>query len=124
MSHIGECGDVPECNESILSLGTSLNTAELLNCNEGVDLNNGEKQSHNFNPSIVPNSAISLTHQNSRQNTNDFDDEVICLDDHENEQIISGRQDGGGFIVNGSVQFDDATINSDCLLYTSDAADE
>ena len=142
MSHIGEFGDVPEHNESILSLGTSLNTAELLICDESVGLNNGEKQSHNLNPSIVPNSAISLnkkmnvidlfsasendntTQQSNHQNTYDFNDEVICLDDDENEQIISGRQDGGGFIVNGSVEFDERTINSDIDMRPTESDDE
>ena len=142
MAHIREFGDVAEESES-LSLGTSLNTAELLISDESVSPNKGEKHSHNFNPSIVPNSARSLnerinvieiseeteendntTQQNNRQNANDSNDDVICLDDHDNEHIISGRQDGGGFVVNGSVALDEDTINSDMDMRNVESDDE
>ena len=45
-------------------------------------------------------SSQSDAHQNEDLN------EVICLDDQEDEEIISGRPNGGGFVVNGAIELD------------------
>ena len=141
MSHIGDVGDLAEGNESLLSLGLSTNAREFSMCDESVTLNNGEVQSRSFDPSIVPNSARSLNttstdcseeatenqkpnQQNHLKNKSSLNDDVICLDDHVNEDIISGRLEGGGFIVNGFVELDNRTINSDTDMINIESEDE
>ena len=59
MSQIGGAGDVPQNNESMLSLGASISTEELLRDENEVSLS--ERLFHNDNPSIVPNSARTLS---------------------------------------------------------------
>ena len=55
-------------------------------------------------------------------NEQDLNEDIICLDDNEEERI-TGRENGGGFVINGTVEFDRSSINSD-KYKTMDSEDE
>ena len=75
-------------------------------------------------------SADTWDHSSDEESTNenkvqqDSDDDVICLDDDIDQKTNSGGVNGGGFIVNGILQYDDDTTNTDLDMQSIDGEDE
>ena len=61
--------------------------------------------------------------KNENITSQDIDDEIICLDD-DDQKSSCGDTNGGGFIVNGQIQYDDETMNADLDMQYVDDIDD
>ena len=96
------------------------------------DANEKDKKRGDSRISLIKRwkSADTWDHSSDEESTNenkvqqDSDDDVICLDDDSDQRTNFGGVNGGGFIVNGILQYDDDTTNTDLDMQSIDGEDE
>ena len=96
------------------------------------DANEKDKKRDDSRISLIKRwkSADTWDHSSDEESTNenkvqqDSDDDVICLDDDSDQRTNFGGVNGGGFIVNGILQYDDDTTNTDLDMQSIDGEDE